>query len=117
MLSGVAEWEKRAVPRRKAVDVPAARKKSALPVRDPVDMISVAELSQLRTALKYAGRDTIFHLKLEDIPSGDWEEAAGVLAGRRMALSFPRILRGKGKRVFEQEWEQYGGAFMGDRRR
>ncbi len=110
---GVAEWEERAVPRRKAVDVPAARKKSALLARDPVDMISVAELSQLRTALKYAGRDTIFHLKLEDIPSGDWEEASGLLAGRRMALSFPRILRGKGKRVFEKEWEQYGGVFMG----
>lgn len=111
----VAEWEKRAVSRRRAADSPAAGKKSTLAARDPVDMISVAELSQLRTAVRHVGQDTIFHLKLEDIPCIQWEEAAGLLTGRRMALSFPRILRGKGKRMFEQEWEEYGGVFMGGR--
>lgn len=110
----VEEWERQAVPRRK-VDIlrPGAGQAPdrAEETEENRKLISVAGLSQLRTALRYAGSDVIFHLKLEDLPSGDWKEAAELLEGRKMALSFPRILRGPGRRAFEREWSRLGHVF------
>lgn len=112
----ITEWERSALPRRKA----DRRQEDVIQLigndkegqdRDSLNMISVAELTQLRTAMECAGTDTIFHLKLEDMPSDDWEEAANLLVNRKLALSFPRILRGAGKRAFEKEWGKWGVVF------
>lgn len=110
----VAEWEKAAVSRREAVKTPELLLQNKLSAADrvPINMISVARLSQLKTAVKCARKDTVFHLKLEDMPSGEWEKAAEILGGRRFSLSFPRILRGSGKQVFEQEWIEKGFVMM-----
>lgn len=113
----VKEWERSALLRRTTYRKPEhiMPKETDEGSVVPANMISVAELSQLHTALKYAGRDTIYHLKLEDLPSEDWKEAAELLRGRKMALSFPRILRGTAKEVFWREWEEEGTVFTAER--
>lgn len=115
----IAEWEQRTLPRRKAnirpeTVIQSVENETEGQVCDPLNIISVAELHQLDAAVNYAGPDTIFHLKLEDLPSGDWKEAAELLRGRKLALSFPRILRGRGKEIFDHEWKTEGNVFSGN---
>ncbi|MBO5486648.1 MAG: DUF3656 domain-containing protein, partial [Eubacterium sp.] len=76
------------------------------------NIISIARMEQLKAALQTAKKNTIFHLKLEDIPPEKWQESAVLLAEREYALSFPRILRGMGKTTWEKDWEIYGRAFL-----
>lgn len=110
----LAQWEHQAVPRRKVYGQPPDISETKERYLNEIwDIISVSDLVQLRTALKYAGQDVILHLKLEDLPSGDWEEAALLLKGRRVALSFPRILHGAGRKAFQEEWDKQGKVFTG----
>ncbi len=113
----VAEWEEAAVPRRKAVGKPELPLGNGLSARErePMDMISVTQISQLRTVLEYARENAVIHLKLEDLSSGEWEEAAELLRDRKFSLSFPRVLRGSGRRSFEREWEKVGSVFVAER--
>ncbi len=105
----VQKWEQAAVSRRTARKKPVSfaeeteeKKGNVLP------LISVASLPQLKAAVSGVKNDVIFHLKLEDIPSEDWEEAAAILKGKACAVSFPRILRGAGRLCFEEEWRTRG---------
>ncbi len=106
---GIAAWEQKAVNRRELTEkknfVFSCEEESAC------NMISVSSLSQLKTVLSAAGEDTLFHLKLEDFPAEDWAAAVKEAAGRRLAISFPRILRGAGRKKFEKLWQQYGTVF------
>lgn len=120
----VQNWEEQAVNRREAPAKPNVYKYGKAAgepekqnkrkwwdrKKDSVNIVSVASCAQLRTAVSEAGENSVFHLKLEDILPEDWEEAAGLLKEKRVALSFPRILHGEGRKSFEREWEKYGKA-------
>ena len=73
-------------------------------------LVSVTGLEQLRTVLEVAGSSAMIHLKLEDFPCQDLPEAARLLQKTDIAISFPRVLRGKGKENFLKDWEQWGGS-------
>lgn len=109
----IEQWERQAVKRRTTVmnrtaEGKLAAKEHKSGEKKPLHIISVASLSQLRAAVLQAEHNPVFHLKLEDIRPEEWEEAAALLTGRRAAISFPRILRGAGKKKFEKEWEVRG---------
>ena len=74
-------------------------------------VVSVSSLAQLRAALSAVRDEALFHLKLEDLPTDEWEEAAELLRGRRAALSLPQAFRGRARRSFEESWRERGSVF------
>ena len=76
------------------------------------NIVSLAGLEQVRAAVQAVEGPVLFHLKLEDIPPEDWQRAVSLLEGRAYALSFPRVLRGRGKETWETDWKTYGGVFF-----
>lgn len=116
----VSEWEKKAAGRRNTAtehiseqrkDRDGEDKKSVEKEgeeREVLHVVSVASVSQLCAALSEAGEHTLFHLKLEDVLPEEWAEAASLLMGKRVALSFPGMLHGERKKKFERDWVKYG---------
>lgn len=79
------------------------------------NIISLADIEQVRAAVQEAKENTMFHLKLEDIPPKDWQKAVDLLDKRDYAVSFPRVLRGAGKKVWEKDWKIYGTVFQNNK--
>ncbi|MCH5252354.1 MAG: DUF3656 domain-containing protein, partial [Lachnospiraceae bacterium] len=104
-------WEKAAVPRRIAGAQPVFSREQPEEEKE-LSFISVASVNQLKAAVSSVKTQVVFHLKLEDIPSGDWKEAAEILREKDCAISFPRVLRGQGRACFEREWETKGKVFQ-----
>ena len=107
---GIEEWEKQAVGRRVARKEQIQKQFTELKCESQ-KMISVSNFAQLSTAVKIAKSDTLFHLKLEDMNPSEWKPAVMLLEGKRLAVSFPRVLRGEGKKAWEKIWETYGDVF------
>ena len=74
---------------------------------------SFSSLSQLKAALECKKKADIYHLKLVTLPPEQWQEAADLLAGEPCMISFPTILRGDGKKRWDEIWAKYGKAFAG----
>lgn len=114
----VGQWEKQATEHRRLVEEPHKKnyekdyEENREIEKNPLHMVSVASVSQLRAVLSQAKGNLLFHLKLEDILPEEWAEAARLLERKRVAVSLPRILRGKGKKKFEEDWKQYGEVLM-----
>jgi len=110
---GIAKWEKQAVLKRTAKSE-QINKEFEEDVKEPLKVISVTNFSQLVAAVEVAQTDVLFHLKLEDMEPSEWKKAVDLLENKRLAISFPRVLRGKGKKAFEKIWEEYGSVFSED---
>ncbi len=76
------------------------------------NIISLADTEQIRAAVQEAKENTMFHLKLEDLPPEDWQTAVDFIADKEYAVSFPRVIRGNGKKVWEKMWKTYGSVFQ-----
>ena len=79
-----------------------------IPCQEEVTMLSVSDCRQLAEALKVPSQKALVHVKLEDFSWGEWKQLPGLLAGRKVAISFPRILRGEGYKHFLKIWEAAG---------
>lgn len=100
---GIAAWERQAVTIRKA-DKRQMKKESSIEKRLPITMVGVSNQGQLQVALATDAQKVLLHLRLEDWKSFAWESLPELLQGREVAISFPRILRGKSYR----RWLQTG---------
>lgn len=111
----IAEWEKKAVKHRKALERAAAflenGKRKEKPEKNKTVFVSVASVEQLKEVRKRAKEDVIIHIKLEDFPEEDWNTAAKMLEGRQVALSLPRVLRSKGLSSFMEQWNKSADGF------
>ena len=100
---GIAAWERQAVTTRKA-DKRQMEKESSIEKRLPITMVGVPNQGQLQVALATDAQKVLLHLRLEDWKSFAWESLPELLQGREVAISLPRILRGKSYR----RWLQTG---------
>lgn len=73
--------------------------------------VEVSDGEQLKAAVAQEQVSVLYVLKLLDYPAEGWGDAVKLLDGRPFALTFPRILRGKGRKSFEEKWEKYGRVF------
>ena len=76
--------------------------------REPVTMIGVSNPEQLRVALETDDEKVLIHLRLEDWHSSHWDMLPQLLQGRSVAISLPRILRGKGGQRWLRSWREKG---------
>ena len=107
-------WEQKAAVRRvtgekipgKTKDIPKQTK----------TVISVSSLEQLQAAMKQEKEGlAYYHVKLEVLPVADWEKAASLLEGVPYMISFPPILRGQGKEIWEKDWRGHGSVWKENR--
>lgn len=54
-------------------------------------------------------------MKLEVLPVADWEKVASLLEGVPYMVSFPSILRGQGKEIWEKDWRGHGSVWKENR--
>lgn len=101
----VREWEEAAAGRRRKERAVSHKEREVLLWQGP-PAISVANGEQLDTALQVPDDQGLIHIKLEDFPWEEWCRLSHRLAGRPVALSFPRILRGRGYTAFMRTWEE-----------
>lgn len=91
------------------------RKERPLPAGDvPPDLrdwVGVASEEQLSTIVELCKKELLYILKLDAIPAFRWARAVECLGGKPFAIAFPKILRGRGRRVFERNWERHGTVF------
>lgn len=103
---GIAAWEKQAVATRKAGKRKMRKEGQARTKYVPLTIVGVSHQKQLQTALKTDEKEVMLHLRLEEWEEFDWDSLPVFLKGRRVALSFPRILRGSNYHRWQQEWEK-----------
>lgn len=103
----IEAWERSAVCRRNKVQQVEHRNPNPLRWEGP-SIVSVTDREQIDVAKMTSSKQALIHLKLGDIPWDQWQELPDLLAGRPVAISFPRILRGRGYEVFLQKWEKTG---------
>lgn len=108
----IAKWEEQGAPGRRSPVEYQKREFSAADCRREENWVGISSTEQLTTTVECCKTDVLYVLKLLELPPEQWETAVEILAGQRYALEFPRILRGKGKNVFEKMWEQHGPVFF-----
>lgn len=101
----IAAWEKSAVNQRNPVCQGEHVGRKILSWEGP-SLLSVADRNQLAVAAETDPERVLIHLKLEDFPWKEWDELPQLTAGREVAVSFPRILRGKSYQHFLKQWDK-----------
>lgn len=69
-------------------------------------MLSVSHSGQLKAVCQIPEEQALLHVKLEDYPAEEWGTIPAIMGERRLAISFPRILRGEGYRQFLKLWRE-----------
>lgn len=108
--NAIATWEEKATLRRVAQpqkNIEHERKSQTIKAK----IVSVATQEQFQEVLKNTEESTWIHVKLENFSPQTWETLTKQLGERKIALSLPRILRGKKWEHFKKSWEHYGNTW------
>ena len=100
---GISAWEKQVVVTRKAVMEQQTISDRRMEGQEPLIVIGICCQEQLEEAVSV--KDALIHLRLEKFQDYDWDALPELMKGRKMAISFPRILRGNKYEHFQKEWE------------
>ncbi len=108
--NAIAAWEKKATLRRVAQPPKEMSRVEEIQTREE-KMVSVATKEQLEVVLENTKDSTCIHVKLENFLPKEWMDVVKKIGRRKLALSIPKILRGKKWEDFNKSWKHYGNVW------
>lgn len=107
----IAEWELAVSKRRSAEKKVCIASAESAGAYDDFGWVAICTEEQLSAVHEMCTGSVLVLVKLFDILPQKWERIVEKIGGLPYAVEFPRILRGRGRGVFEKRWGEYGGIF------